>query len=260
MSREKSLASVNRLGVGRTLLGTMKSARPTALYGSRRTAAYELQADIAVPVLLSVPKRPVVPSASTPSLSPAAHPTSGDEEVDVLTVVEEELAVKGRYEPRGMLGEGGMGTVERERDHALGRDVAVKRVRAKSPAALFLREARITARLEHPNIVPVHDVKESADGRTELVMKIIEGRSLADIIEGLRARDPKLVEEYTTERRVEVFLSLLRALEFAHAEGVVHRDVKPENVMIGLHGEVLLVPHHRQSDRLKLREFCASDE
>jgi serine/threonine-protein kinase len=103
-------------------------------------------------------------------------------------------------------------------------------------------------------------VKESADGRTELVMKIIEGRSLADIIEGLRARDPKLVEEYTTERRVEVFLSLLRALEFAHAEGVVHRDVKPENVMIGLHGEVLLVPHHRQSDRLKLREFCASDE
>lgn len=150
-----------------------------------------------------------------------------------------------RFEEKRALGQGGMAVVQLVRDNALGRDVAVKSVRDGGDDAnklnLFLREARITARLEHPNIIPVHDVGVSADGRAEVVMRVVDGRTLADVIRGLRERDAATVAEYTLERRLEVFVAILRALQYAHERGVIHRDIKPDNIMMGRYGEVFIV-------------------
>ncbi|GAB4199636.1 MAG: hypothetical protein OHK0013_09990 [Sandaracinaceae bacterium] len=154
------------------------------------------------------------------------------------------------YEPFGArerfarvrtLGRGAMGEVELVSDVDLGRTVAIKHMLDGAPADRFVGEIRTLGRLEHPNIVPLHDVGVDAEGRYFFVMKHVEGETLAEIIERLRAREPAYVALYTFERRIEIVLGILHALEHAHESGILHRDLKPENVMIGKHGEVQLM-------------------
>jgi serine/threonine-protein kinase len=129
------------------------------------------------------------------------------------------------YEIEGTIGRGGMGTVYLARDRDLDREVALKVVDAQT-----LREARILARLEHPGIVPVHDVGTLPDGRVWYVMKRVRGQRLDEY-----ARTATLAE------RLRAFLRICEAVAFAHAHGVIHRDLKPENVMVGPFGEVLVM-------------------
>jgi eukaryotic-like serine/threonine-protein kinase len=140
-----------------------------------------------------------------------------------------------RYEITGVAGYGGMGTVYVARDHVLDRDVAVKVLdvadQKGSRAARLRREAHILARLDHPDIVPVHDAGSLEDGRAYYVMKLVKGRRLDELI-GDR---PPLTN------RLTVFGRILDAVAFAHAHGVVHRDLKPENVMVGGFGEVYVM-------------------
>src|SRR5262249_60463772 len=130
-------------------------------------------------------------------------------------------------------------------DRDIERQVALKRLlpELQDPALLarFVDEIRIVGRLEHPNIVPIHDVGVDELGRYYFVMKYVEGETLESIIEKLAAGDPAYVRTYSYERRIEIFLGLLHALEYAHSHGVVHRDVKPANVMVGRYGEVVLM-------------------
>ena len=144
-----------------------------------------------------------------------------------------------RYELLSILGRGGMGVVYLARDTALGREVALKIVDraatdrgtdAGTPHALA-GEARILARLEHPGIVPVHDFGELADGRVYYAMKRVRGERL----------DNWLAQERGIGDRLAVFLRVCDAVAFAHAHGVVHCDLKPENVMVGEFGEVLVL-------------------
>jgi serine/threonine-protein kinase len=151
----------------------------------------------------------------------------------------------GRYRIGAVVGEGGMGTVYRARDRVLDRDVALKVLRADvaapEAAARLRREARILARLEHPGIVPVHDVGALADGRVYYVMKLVRGERLEQF-----ARGAPLAEV------LRLFLRVCETVGFAHAAGVIHRDLKPSNIMVGPFGEVLvldwgiarLVPSH----------------
>lgn len=146
-----------------------------------------------------------------------------------------------------VLGAGGMGEVLLARQRSLGRDVAVKRARAEGGEALraaLVHEARMMGRLEHPNIVPVHALGVGADDVPVMLMKRIEGTSLAALL-----RDPEHQAWAPLLRRhgerlavaVAVLEGVCDALELSHARGVVHRDVKPDNVMIGTYGEVYLL-------------------
>ena len=95
--------------------------------------------------------------------------------------------------------------------------------------------------LDHPNIVPIHDVGVDELGRYFFVMKYVEGETLESIIEKLIAKDPAYEAKYSIEVRIELFLGVLHALEYSHAQGIVHRDLKPANIMVGRFGEVVLM-------------------
>jgi eukaryotic-like serine/threonine-protein kinase len=150
-----------------------------------------------------------------------------------------------RYKPIKRLGIGGMGEVALVEDRDIGRTVAVKRLLSpeQNPAMLarFIDEVHTVGGLEHPNIVPIHDVGVDQDGRYFFVMKYVDGETLEEIIRRLRAGDAETHAKYPPRRRVEVFIALLRALQYAHDHEIIHRDLKPANVMIGRFGEVVLM-------------------
>jgi serine/threonine-protein kinase len=150
-----------------------------------------------------------------------------------------------RYEPLKLLGAGGMGEVMLVHDQDIARKVAVKRLLPDmgdpSLLARFVDEIRTVGRLEHPNIVPIHDVGVDEQGRYFFVMKYVEGETLEEIIRKLAAGDPDYHARFSFEMRAEIFVSILQALAYAHAHGVVHRDIKPANVMVGRFGEVVLM-------------------
>ncbi|WP_329412806.1 serine/threonine protein kinase [Streptomyces sp. NBC_00704] len=147
--------------------------------------------------------------------------------------------VAGRYRLLAKLGHGGMGTVWRAKDETVDREVAVKEPRVPdhlpereraNAYERMRREARAAARLDHPAVVRVHDVAV-VDGRPWIVMELVRGRSLGDVLqEGtLSAREA-----------ARVGLEVLGALEAAHAAGVLHRDVKPDNILLGGHDRIVL--------------------
>jgi serine/threonine-protein kinase len=161
------------------------------------------------------------------------------------TRVELSVEPRTRYEPTKLLGAGGMGEVVLVRDHDIERRVALKRllpdITNAATLARFVEEIRTVGRLEHPNIVPIHDVGVDELGRYFFVMKYVEGETLESIIEKLKAKDASYEKTYSVEVRTELFLGVLHALEYAHAQGIVHRDIKPANIMVGRFGEVVLM-------------------
>ena len=137
-----------------------------------------------------------------------------------------------------LLGRGGMGEVYSSVQQALGREVAVKVVLGDGDERRhqLLREAWAMGAVEHPNVVPVHQLGIDHTGAPQIVMKKISGQSLHE-----RLIDRRSFRTAEIRRDLEVLIEVARALEFAHSRGIVHRDVKPENVMIGEYGEVYLL-------------------
>src|SRR5262245_60557801 len=125
---------------------------------------------------------------------------------------------------------GGMGRVLAARDVALDRDVALKVLLPGARSDRFVRESRITARLPHPGIPPVHALGTLADGSPFLAMKLVAGQTLA-------------VEMLTADQRqlLHAFTQVCQAVGFAHSRGVIHRDLKPSNVMVGAFGDVMVM-------------------
>jgi eukaryotic-like serine/threonine-protein kinase len=150
-----------------------------------------------------------------------------------------------RYDTVRRLGEGGFGEVLGARDNDIGREVAVKRLHPemRSPGVLarFAEEVRTIGSLEHPNIVPIHDVGVEDNGDYYFVMKYVAGETMESIIDKLAAGDRNAHARFGIERRVQIFLAVLEAVAFAHSKGILHRDIKPANVMVGAYGEVMLM-------------------
>lgn len=141
--------------------------------------------------------------------------------------------IAGRYTLTEQIGRGGMGTVWRADDEVLGRQVAIKRLHARPElsadelATLYertRREARSAARIAHPNVIVVHDVVDD-DGRPCIVMEYVPGSTLADLLKDGRT--------LPYQEAARIGLDMVAALRAAHAAGVLHRDVKPGNVLLG---------------------------
>ena len=146
----------------------------------------------------------------------------------------------GRYRVGRRIGKGGMGEVMNARDEQVGRDVAIKRMRSTTPSERaiqrFLREASIQGRLEHPAIVPVHEIGKDADGLPFFVMKKLTGTTLSKVIS-----DPEQRDRFPLQRVLSAFAEVCLALELAHLRGIVHRDLKPDNILLGDFGEVYIL-------------------
>jgi tRNA A-37 threonylcarbamoyl transferase component Bud32 len=166
---------------------------------------------------------------------------------DLATTLELPVVVKKpRYETLGVIGEGGMGSVLVARDSIVGRDVAMKVMRPGQSGRQdlrrrFLREALVQGQLEHPTIVPVYDLMAVADGSPGFTMKRIRGVTLAEVIDAQLAGDSEAIRTYTRHKLLTAFGSVCLAIELAHSRGVLHRDIKPQNVMLGDFGEVYIL-------------------
>jgi len=196
--------------------------------------------DGAAPTMAMPLDEPGFPGRSVPDLSsrPDDQGLGGG---DTWTGTGRTPAIAARYEQLDELGRGGVGQVFLVRDRHFDRMLALKVMREDAAAAglapsLFLREARVEARLQHPGVPPVYDRGELPDGRPWYTMKRVEGVDLTTIIRRLHAPgggDLRAV--------IRHFEQVCRTVAYAHEQGVVHRDLKPENIMVGDLGEVLVL-------------------
>ena len=161
------------------------------------------------------------------------------EEMDELAALDpsRDPAMLGdRYEVGPVIGAGGMGEIRLARDVHIDRDVAVKLLRKSTRSgrliARFFREARVQGRLEHPAVVPVHDLGIDADGNPYFVMKRLAGTTLAAMLDS---------RDYDRRRLLGHLVTICRAIELAHSRGVIHRDLKPANIMLGDFGEAYVL-------------------
>jgi len=183
--------------------------------------------------------QPATPSAALPSLEPESSPTvpgaapAGPDE-DPFGAGHRDP--RQRYQVLGEHGRGGLGRVSRAHDRDLRRDVAIKELIARTNVneLRFMREALITARLEHPGIVPVHEAGRWDDGTPFYAMKLVAGRPLRELI----------AERTTVEARIGLLhhvIAVADAIAYAHDCNIIHRDLKPANVIIGDFGETIVI-------------------
>ncbi len=247
MLQEEAIALVEELGGQPEHVARMRRILAELLIGARRASA--LTSLIARPGMVSLaPPDGVTFFAEPEDPGPESLPT------EELRAIGDEADP--RYEDLGLLGKGGMGEVRRVRDRDLGRVLAMKiaspRVMGRpSSLARFIEEAQVSAQLQHPGIIPVHELGQLPDGRNFFTMKEVRGRTLSDVIsevhaasDGGRWASPTAAvgaPGWTFRRLVDAFQRVCDAVAYAHERGVVHRDLKPDNIMVGAHGEVLVL-------------------
>ncbi len=205
-------------------------------------------ADTAVAVALDATQRP----GGEPSTRAWTRPDPGDLPRISLSFAlasvppsHPDARTRADLEVRGVIGEGGMGVVHAARQRSLDREVALKTLKSRSagdgPTGALLREAIITGRLEHPNIVPVHALGLDENGAPVLVMKRVEGVEWRALLADPRHAAWQSRPGDRLESHLEILMQVCQAVHFAHDHGVIHCDIKLENVMLGTYGEVYLV-------------------
>ncbi len=151
-----------------------------------------------------------------------------------------------RYKVFGVIGGGGMGLVHEARDLHIRRRVAMKVVKSASQFSRenvlrFVEEAQLTGQLQHPNIVPVYELALDEQGEVFYTMKYVKGTTLQAILRAIRKGNEEIAKKYPLAALLAIFQKICDAMAYAHSMGVVHRDLKPDNVMIGEYGEVLVM-------------------
>jgi serine/threonine-protein kinase len=198
---------------------------------------------------------------SAPDPAPAAAWTAHAPEVETATITLERkkgkeeregpkrIPVAGeaieaeRYRDDGVIARGGFGAIHQVMDDSLNRRAAMKvldsdRAGNEKDVLRFFEEAQITGQLDHPNIVPVHELGMDKKGRHYFTMKLVRGQTLKQILE---ATDFEQRSPLELDRALQIIVKVCDALSFAHSKGVVHRDLKPDNIMVGTHGQVYLM-------------------
>ena len=212
--------------------------------GQREPGEILRQAGLSADQISSVLEHSEVTAAAEPKHASPANVSTISEEPSVDDLIGRLVDITPRFELQGEIARGAMGRILAGWDLHLGRPVAIKVLRKSSARDLdrvrFLEEAQVTGQLQHPSIMPVYELGRLRD-QVAFVMRRIEGRSLKDVISGLRRGNEEFQEQYGHMRLLNVFHQLCLAVGYAHQRGVVHRDLKPSNVMLGDFGEVVLL-------------------
>jgi hypothetical protein len=172
-----------------------------------------------------------------PALSVASRRTA------LVKLLPPEFLHEKKYEIGNVIAEGGMGAVLDARELTIQRNVAMKvMLESEKPDEMmrFIAEAKITGQLEHPNIMPVHELGVDDKERLFYTMKYVRGCTLRQVLDALSDRDPVAIAKYPFGHLLTILQKVCDAVAFAHSKGVIHRDLKPENFMIGDYGEVLV--------------------
>lgn len=151
-----------------------------------------------------------------------------------------------KYNVGKTIAQGGMGAILNAKDLNIHRNVAMKVMldpedQPKDNIVRFIEEAQVTGQLEHPCIVPVHELGIDDKEQVFYTMKMVKGINLDDILKGIKDGNKELIENYPLNRLLNIFLKVCEGMAFAHSHNVIHRDLKPENIMIGEYGEVLVM-------------------
>ncbi len=191
------------------------------------------------PLSMKIPKKE---ESETMELQPAASPAPEMDDADLMTPCK---LPDERYTILDEVGRGGIGVVYNAFDHNLQRHLALKVAlpgkERSSRRERFLREARLSGQLQHPNIVPVYDMGELGENLPYFSMRLVRGRSLAEVLDALRSGDESVEKRFSRWRFLAIFQAVCMGIAYAHDKGIVHRDLKPENIMIGDFGEVLIM-------------------
>jgi serine/threonine protein kinase len=162
----------------------------------------------------------------------------------IRQMLPEDLLSERKYRISGMVAQGGMGAILDATEQVIQRKVAMKvMLDGSDPQGLarFISEAKITARLEHPNIVPVHELSVDENEQAFYTMKLVRGITLHKVLRLMRDGAEPTLRKYSLGVLLTIFQKVCDALAFAHSKGVIHRDLKPDNVMLGDFGEVLVM-------------------
>ena len=151
-----------------------------------------------------------------------------------------------KYKVLGTIGRGGMGVVHQARDLRIVRNVAMKVIKTSSQFSCenvlrFVDEAQLTGQLQHPNIIPVYELGLDEYGEVFYTMKYVKGTTLDQVLRRIREREEDAIKRFPLATLLTVFQKICDGVAYAHSMGVVHRDLKPDNVMIGEYGEVLVM-------------------
>ena len=151
-----------------------------------------------------------------------------------------------KYKVLGTIGRGGMGVVHQARDLRIVRNVAMKVIKTSSQFSRenvlrFVDEAQLTGQLQHPNIIPVYELGLDEYREVFYTMKYVKGTTLDQVLRRIREREEEAIRKYPLATLLTVFQKICDGVAYAHSMGVVHRDLKPDNVMIGEYGEVLVM-------------------
>lgn len=203
-------------------------------------------------------QRPIADTAPLPTRATRWEERKVVDEVDSPSGIHRIIQGK-RLELQELIAKGGMGAIFAADDQVLDRSVALKYLGEEDAEdhgemlRRFVREARITAQLEHPNIVPLYDIGVDGNGRAYFVMRRIEGLSLRQLLKARRRGTDD--GNWTTERLLQAMVQVCHATAFAHQRGILHRDIKPDNIMLGRFGEVYLMDWG-----LAVRTACQGEE
>ena len=172
------------------------------------------------------------------------NPSQSSEQKSSPAQTPQEPSCGEKYDVGAVFAKGGMGQILSARETAIGRTVAMKVMfdgHSREELLRFLEEAKITGQLEHPNIVPVHELSVDEKKRVFYTMKFVKGVTLKKVLDQLRSGDAEAIAKYTLSELLTVFQKVCDAVAFAHSNRVIHRDLKPENIMLGGFGEVLVM-------------------